>query len=42
MKTLHDLIELENVLIRFYKAEQQCLYYQQRNEDMNIISGETK
>lgn len=28
MKTLSDLIELENVLIQFYKNEQKCLYYQ--------------
>lgn len=42
LNSLHDLIELENVLIRFYKNELQCLYYQQRNEVMTIISGETK
>ena len=42
LKSLHDLVEIENVLIRFYKNEQQCLYYQQRNEVMNFISGEMK
>ena len=42
MKTLSDLIRLENVLIQFYKNELKCLYYQQRNEDMTIINGEMK
>lgn len=42
LKSLHDLIEIENVLIQFYKNELKCLYYQQRNEAMTIINGEMK
>ena len=42
LKSLYDLIEIENVLIQFYKNELQCLYYQLRSEDMTIINGEMK
>ena len=42
LKSLYDLIEIENVLIQFYKNELKCLYYQQRNEGMTIINGEMK
>lgn len=42
MKSLYDLIKIENVLIRFYKNELQCLYYQQQNVVMNITNGEMK
>ena len=42
LKSLYDLIEIENVLIQFYKNELKCLYYQQRNEVMTIINGEMK
>lgn len=30
LKSLHDLVEIENVLIQFYKNEQQCQSYLQQ------------
>lgn len=42
IKTLQDLAEIEKEVIKIYKTELLCLSYQQQNEGMTIISGETK
>lgn len=42
VKTLQDLAEIENEVIKIYKTELLCQSYLQQKADMNIISGETK
>lgn len=42
VKTLQDLAEIENEVIKIYKTELLCQSYLQQKADMNIISGEMK
>lgn len=42
VKTLNDLAEIENEVIKIYKTELLCQSYLQQKADMNIISGEMK
>lgn len=42
VKTLQDLAEIENEVIKIYKTELLCQSYLQQKADTNITSGEMK